>query len=303
MADYIARGAITLLAGKPKAGKSTWAWAASDAIAQGAATFLGRAITQTGVIYVSEEGGTTIRPKLPANIDTFHILTRDAAWPRPSWEQLIAGAVEKAKATAAGLLIIDTATYWAGLAGEQGNDAGHVTRTVAPLVAATTAGLAVVLIHHQRKSGGEHGDAVLGSGQWAASVDLILEVERIDKAPPTQRALYAVGRYPGTPDGLIVDRDPATGGWKTVRQVADRAEAAGGAEAAHRQLILDHVPEVSDPADGITYKELEDATGLGHSEAFKAAKKLIADGLIARAGEGVKSHPHALSKAPHLSVV
>src|SRR5947209_20577071 len=62
---YLAPGALTLLAAKPKAGKSTLAVAVSEAMATHAGSFLGRRIAGAPVVYVSEESAGTLAHKLP----------------------------------------------------------------------------------------------------------------------------------------------------------------------------------------------------------------------------------------------
>ena len=44
-----------------------------------------------------------------------------------------------------------------------------------PLIDATRAGLAVLLVHHQRKAGGEDGDAIRGSSALAGATDANVE--------------------------------------------------------------------------------------------------------------------------------
>jgi hypothetical protein len=73
--------------------------------------------------------------------------------------------------------------------------------TIGALGAATGAGLAVLLVHHQRKGGGQDGDAVRGSGAIFAAVDMLIEVERPtgDGTPATHRQLVATGRWQNAP--------------------------------------------------------------------------------------------------------
>jgi hypothetical protein len=79
---YIAAGTLTVLAGKPKTGKSTlafaFAFALVEALAAGADTFLGCQLAGGPVVYVSEEGAASLRHKLPDS-DRVHVLTREAA--------------------------------------------------------------------------------------------------------------------------------------------------------------------------------------------------------------------------------
>jgi len=103
---YIARGLITLLAGKPKVGKSTLACAIAEAVDAEALSFVGCEVTGGPVVYLSEEGIATLAPKLPASTCSV-ALTREAALPKPGWPDLIGTAVAEALRIAAVLLVID----------------------------------------------------------------------------------------------------------------------------------------------------------------------------------------------------
>jgi hypothetical protein len=287
---YVARGGITLAAGKPKAGKSTLVCALVEAMAAGATEFLGRAITPGPVVYVSEEGGSTLAPKLPAN-DDVRVLTRDAVWPRPPWAQVVEAATAEAKRVGAGLLVVDAFAFWAAFAEGSENDAGTTQAAVAALGPATSAGLAVVLVHHQRKSGGEGGDAVRGSGAIFGAVDALLEVERPDeKSPPGHRRLIAVGRWPNMPAVLLVERDHGTGAWRTLGTAADRTEAA---MVGVCERVLDALP---DEPPGLSRGELEELTGMAWKQAEVGIKSLLADRRVTRYGEGKSGHPYRYHK-------
>jgi hypothetical protein len=195
---YLARGSLTMLAGKPKCGKSTLAWALVAALADGAPMFLGRGLDPGPVVIVSEEGAGTLAHKLPAS-ERVRVLTRDAAWPRPSWSQVIAEAVSEAMRVAAVLLVIDALAFWADLAEGRENDAGATQQVMAALGAASHAELGVLLVHHQRKSGGEGGDAVRGTGAILAAVDALVELERFGEQAPAGRQLVGVARWPSIP--------------------------------------------------------------------------------------------------------
>jgi hypothetical protein len=289
---YVAAGTIALFAGKPKAGKSTLAFALAESVAAGADAFLGRPITRTGVVYVSEESAATVLSKLPTDdVDRFHVLTRDAAWPRPEWPQLVAAAAEHAIAVGARLLVIDTAAYWTALPAEREKDAGAVGQVMLPLVAAARRGLAVLIVHHQRKGGGEDGEAIRGSSAWAGSVDVILELERPgDDAPPHHRVLLAVGRFPQTPPAVLIDRDPATGAWAVRGQPAGRRDAR---DAAQRATILDALPTT---APGLTRPDIEEATGLDWRKLSGPLAALLTARAVTRDGAGRRGDPHRYRK-------
>src|SRR5438552_256138 len=93
---FVARGWLTIVGGKPKVGKSTVTYALAAAVASGAPSFLGRAITGGPVVVVSEETATTALSKLPDS-DAIRILTREHAWPKPGWPELVSAAVAEAQ--------------------------------------------------------------------------------------------------------------------------------------------------------------------------------------------------------------
>lgn len=287
---YLAGGGVTLLVGKPKAGKSTLAIAVATAMATGAVAFLDRAVTPGAVVYVSEEGGATLVHKLPDDDAELHLLTRDSAWPKPDWVALIGAVVTHARKVDARLVVIDTAAFWTALPAESEKDAGAVQRAMAPLVQATRSGLAVLLVHHARKAGGEDGDAVRGSSGWAASVDTIIELERAgENAAPTQRLLLGLGRYPSTPPCTLVDHDPATGSWAVDGHAEDRRSARG---AAARGVVL----RALDGDASLTRSDLENATGTAWRELLDSLNALIADKLVVRTGQGVRGNPYRYEK-------
>src|SRR4051794_672404 len=84
---YLSPGTKTMLAGLPKAGKTTLVAALIEAVATEAMpSFLGRRVNSGPVLLASEEGDGTLAPKLrelPAG--RVRVLSRDSCWPKPSW--------------------------------------------------------------------------------------------------------------------------------------------------------------------------------------------------------------------------
>ena len=58
-----------------------------------------------------------------------------------------------------GVLVVDSADKWWDLRGDAENSSGSTIEAIQPLADAAAEGLAVLLSTHQRKSGGEHGEA------------------------------------------------------------------------------------------------------------------------------------------------
>jgi hypothetical protein len=262
---YLAVGAVTLAAGKPKVGKSTLAWALAEAAASGAGSFLGRRVRGGPVVYLTEESAGTLRHKLPKSRNAgMRVLTRDAAWPKPSWVDLIEGAVAEAGRVGAVLLVIDALSFWASISEGQARDAGAMQRVMDALVSATSSRLAVLLVHHQRKGGGEEGEAVRDSSAIVGAVDVLVEYERVEDAPHTHRRLVGVGRWAQTPPVLVVEHDPRTVSWRVLGEADGRGDAAG---VGWRDRLLHALPE-EEP--GVTY---EDIAGLLDADSGSGAAR------------------------------
>lgn len=283
---YLAVGAVTLLAGKPKSGKSTLACALVDAMVAHADTFLGREIGDPLVIvYVSEEGPTTLAHKLPAS-NRVRVLTRDAAWPKPTWPALVAAAATEAHRLSTSLIIIDALSFWASFGPDQEKDAGAAQKVMDALTAATRDGITVLLIHHQRKAGGEDGDAVRGSGAIFGAVDMLVEIERCgEDAPPGHRRLVATGRWSGAPPVLVVDRDPEHAAWRVIGEAEDRG---GSATLTMRDRVLRALP---DEEPGSTERELGDLLDVDKRKFGTTLRALVKEDVVERSGDGVPGQP------------
>lgn len=292
---YLAKGAVTLLAGRPKAGKSTLAWAIAavvDMPSRFGGRFLGRPVMGGPVVYVAEEGAATLAPKLGSSDESL-VLSRDKAWPKPSWVELIGAAVSRAKEIEAALLVIDSLAFWASFREGQEQDSGAVQKVMDMLSAAASGGLAVLLVHHQRKRGGDQGDAVRGSGAILGAVDVVVELEHLGEgSPPTHRRLVAVGRWPQTPPVLVIDR--AEDGWRVVREVEDRSAADA---LGIRERVLAALP---DQSPGITEADLLQRLDLDKRKV--GLRALFDKGLVDRKGAGKKGDPYLYKKVSQKGV-
>jgi hypothetical protein len=283
---YIARGMKSMLAGLPKGGKTTKAAALIEAITSGAESFLGRHVTGGTVVLISEEGDATLAPKLRRLPERrLRVLNRDAAWPKPSWAELISDATREAVEIGAVMLVIDSVAFWAALPPEREKDPGAAQSIMDALDEATRAGLAVLLVHHQRKAPGEHGTAVRGSGALTGAVDVVIEYERVGEDDPRQRRLVALSRWPQTPDVLIVDYDRHEGTWRVVGEAADRGDSE---RVVTRERLLGALP---DEEPGPTEDELATLLGTDKRKISGPLRDLLG-GEVERAGEGKKGDPY-----------
>jgi hypothetical protein len=171
-------GGVSLIAGPPKAGKSTLAAQLQRCRETGERLFGAWDVTMGPTLLVTEEGGVAVVHKAEG-LHTLDVLDRrSAVRAELTFRQMLGVVSEWAAARPGGLVFIDTLAIWAGIVDE--NDAGQATRAIAAVTStAQAADLAIVLVHHARKRGGDDGEAVRGSGAILATVDIAIELSRV----------------------------------------------------------------------------------------------------------------------------
>jgi RecA-family ATPase len=100
------------------------------------------------------------------------------------------------------LVLIDTlGSFWDV---EDENIATKVTKAIKPLVhLARTTETCILLLHHNRKSGGSAGSEIRGSSAIFAAVDVALIMK--ENGVETQRTIAVKSRYPNAPEKLLVE--------------------------------------------------------------------------------------------------
>ena len=185
-------GGVSLIAGPPKAGKSTLAAQMQRCRETGERLFGAWEVTTGPTLLVTEEGGVAVVHKAEG-LHALEVLDRrSAVRAELTFRQMLGVVGEWAATHPGGLVFIDTLAIWAGIVDE--NDAGQATRAIAAVTAtAQAASLAIVLVHHARKGGGDDGEAVRGSGAILATVDIGIELARV-KEGGDDRYLDLMGR-------------------------------------------------------------------------------------------------------------
>ena len=278
---YVARSTSTLLAGRPKVGKSTLLAALLKAITEGT-SFLGRSTAKQGVVLLSEERMPTLREKIERfGLDeSVTLLLRSHLPTGYDWPQVVETAVKVAKDRGAGVLIVDVLDKWAKIRGEQENNAGAVLEALAPLDHAASEGLAVIIVTHQRKSQGKHGEAVRGTNALVGGVDVVLELERVrGEDDPDVRILRAESRFEVTEPELALRL--GDGGYE------DLGTEAVVKAARERAAVLEAL--TSEPQGSA---ELAEATELPPPTVRRRLRELVEDGVAAREGAGKRGDPH-----------
>lgn len=301
VAVFVAPEAITEIAAKIKAGKTTYLLAMVSAVVNGE-PFLGRATRRSPVVVLTEERPATFRSAMArvgllGSADVHVLFRREAVG--KTWTQVIDAAREKATTEGASLLIIDTLGDWAGIGGDDENSAGAALAAMRPVQAAAAGGLAVVVARHERKSGGDVGDAARGSSAFGGAADVLLSLRRADgQGHDDRRVIHAVGRFDGIPSQLVIEWTGATYrslGEDTAVELRDARSALRGllqSKTLTEAEIIEHTDASRGTAKRALTAMIEDGevikiTGLGKTG--RAFGYRLGNGLIERGKEADQS--------------
>ena len=292
---WVAAGSITELAGKVKlAGKTTFVTHLVAALLDGA-SFLGQATSPTPVVYLTEQPPASFRvamerARLVGRPD-FVVLPWNNTVGH-SWEMVARSAVEECKRRDAKLLVVDTLGQFAGLVGDSENNAGDALRALQPLQTAAAQGLSIIVVRHERKSGGVVGDAGRGSSAYAGAVDIVLSLRRLGgNTRPTVRAIHGISRFNDVPDELVVELVDGT--------FVPRGRAADVAAREAEAIILAAAPPSEQEA--MTVDDLVEGADVKRATAHRSVKVLFAGGKLARTGSGRKGNAFRYFIAEKLS--
>jgi hypothetical protein len=279
---YVERSAITCMSAKIKYGKSSLLLSASRAVLEGR-DFLGQPAARGPVVMVSEMSGNA----LIAGLQRAGLESQDGLWivgPHKlfglSWAQIVAAAAEKCRKTNAVLLAFDTLGWAAHLTGTQENDAGTMMEVYRPLQQIAGSGFAIWTLAHERKSGGEVGDAARGSSAAGGCADILMSLGKPEgnHRSETIRKISAIGRFPETPSDLVIDWTPA-----------NEYVVVGNSDAVVRdratQAILDALPFFADNAKTILV--LREET----SESRRTIQRVLKELKAVRTGTGTTGDP------------
>src|SRR3954452_7427000 len=142
---------------------------------------------------------------------------------------------------------------------------------------AASQGLAVVVLAHQRKTGGEYGSGVRGSNAITGSVDIVVELERV-RADDDARVLKAIGRSRSTPP-------------QTVLKLADRTYSVEDSLPGLR--AEKEAQRVLEALDGeMTAAEIAGTLGMPQATTTRRLHYLMESGRVEQAGGGgVRGNP------------
>jgi AAA domain-containing protein len=283
---YAAPGAITECDGKIKvSGKTTFALAMTSAVVDGK-PFLGRETKKTSVVILTEQPQASFAAALRRaslhDRDDVHVLYHHRVRGRP-WSEVATLAHEKCRSEKAQLLIIDTVSQFAGLAGDDENSSGKALEAAAPLQAAAADNMAVWVNPHDRKSGGDVGESGRGSSAFSGAVDIVLQLHRGEgNSSPNLRIIESLSRFDETPASLAIELGEH--GYEVL------GDSSAVAETQARRALMDSAPSDSDKA--MTTDELMVVAKIKRTVCQRALKTLEETGAFRKVGKGLRNDPH-----------
>jgi len=290
---WVAKGAITEVDGKIKAGgKTTWVTHMARKVLDGE-PFMGEPATKTKAVFLTEQPPASFRKALErADLlereDLFILHWHDTRG--IAWVDVACAAVRKALEVGAGILFVDTLGQFAGIRGDGENNAGAAQEAMRPLQEAAARGLAVVLTRHERKGGGEVGESGRGSSAFGGAVDIILSIRRGEgNTRPTVRVIESLSRFDETPAKLVIELTDQ--GYRSL------GDATAFAEKEAMSAILELLPSKEENAltSGDVLDKLKEQ-GIKRTVATDALAKLTKSSAIRRVGAGRKGNPYRYYK-------
>jgi hypothetical protein len=274
-AGVLGPGVVSLFSGYAKSGKTTSTALGVDAIL--------RAQPGLRVCWLTEEGRALWRARLlrwRLDWPTVTLMFRTAPW---------ATTAAELRRERPGFVIIDTPRAFLQVADE--NDASSWRAALDPLLLmARQDDVAVLLLHHLRKSGGDEGLAHAGNHALVAAVDVALELRR-DPQAGTRRIIRAVSRF---------DETPAS--W-TLELREDGLALLGDPEALRRADLLDRLVAVLDDTPRTAAEiaaDLDDPKPSA-SAVYAGLKELHRQGRVERHGKGTRGTPYRWSRNTYSS--
>ena len=278
---FLPRGTLALLVAFMKVGKSTFIYALALAVARGI-SFLRYPTTQGPVLIVAlEEHPRDVR----RHLEQFGMRRDDpiyvATGPLMNSTEILQEIELFVQEREITLVIIDTLTQFWNVADENSNS--EVVREVSQILElARRTNAVVLLVHHERKSGGEEGRGIRGGSALFGLVDQALLLERRHGGDETHRVVRTFGRYFETPREVVLALEDSEylnlGTGEDFNAIDERVFNALSDTPLSIATISQELK--------ISYKMV------------RKALENIGDRVV-REGLGVKAHPYTYRRAPN----
>ena len=273
-------GGLSIMAAKPKVGKSTLARNLALAVAQGN-EFLGRETSQGPVVYLAlEEKRSEVQAHFSRMGGTDEdIYVHVGVVPDHALEEL-EKVINQVKPV---FVVIDPMLRFVRV--RDANDYAEVTRALEPVLAlARISGCHIMLVHHAGKMDREGGDSILGSTAFFGGVDTAMVMRR-KEAGRTLETTQCYGEdFPETVIGYNTETGSVSAGG-TVSDVEEKKAREGIFKALGEGSMTR--PQLLEAVEGKT------------KYIVGAIYNMAGDGELSRSGMGKKNDPivYPVSKA------
>lgn len=287
---YIAAGNVTLLTSPWKAGKTTLT-AALLARMQSGGELAGRAVQPGRAVVVSEESAALWAgrcEKFGIGEQVQFICRPFAGPPRPDdWQSLLAHLLALHQAAGLNLLVIDPL---ATCLPRGTNDSTTMLAALLPLQSLTSAGVAVLILHHPRKQGSAAGNWARGSGALPGFADISLEMHYYSTADADdrRRKLLAYSRHEATPRRLVIELTETGTDWRSHGDIEEEAYTHGW--QVLRRVLADADDKRTRPELRASWPTEEQAPSA--MTLFRWLGRAVLAGQVHRDGTGVRNDPY-----------
>lgn len=274
--SLIPQGRFVGLSGYMKTGKSTLVGEIVAAVLKGR-PFLGFPVKQGPVLYLTAEED---RIDVVKRLADFGVTEDDPLWVKgramaspPLYQQL----GKLITLSDARLLAIDAFSTFTLV--EDENDAPTVTRVMHYMLElARKTGVTVLLVHHDRKSSGEGGRVMRGSGQIFGNLDQALFLSRPEGRGDNDRFLKVQGRYQDFAPGTLCLS------YRDGRYTFQGLQGERTLDARMRR-VWDILTEP------MTADQIGEAANLTPSITRHVLKVMVEEGRVKRIGAGKRNDP------------
>lgn len=267
---------FSLLAGKPKGGKSTLARNLALCVARGE-EFLSRNTERGAVIYLAlEEKRSEVRKHFQAMGATGEeeIFIFAASAPEDAIAMLFDIAEEKKP----GLIIIDPLFRLARV--KDSNDYAQTTKALEPILSlARLTGAHVLCVHHTNKGMANDGDSILGSTAIFASVDTVVLLKRSER----YRTVSSIQRYGEDMGETVLN-------FNTETRTISLGESKEGEEISRMKDAISEFMRLQERP--LQEKEIKEGVEGNNRHKQNALRELVSEGRVSRDGKGTRGEPY-----------
>ncbi len=279
---YLAKGFITLLSGWPKAGKTTLLFKLIESMIGNQAFLDFKTKLDGKILIVTEENSQFYKvrvEKAGISSDDIFILPGfevDCYTKNKVFEQ-----IDLAIKDGTSLVIIDTLGEFWGVTDE--NSAPLVQEALKRFrTLAQNNNVAILLIHHLRKTDGDYGTAHRGSGALLGAVDVGLELKYSNDNVRNRRTITSKSRFHQTPGELMIELNEGN-----YQSLGD--PKLFSLEEVKRRFIEALSADTSEDLETIRTKMKPSPS---ESQLKEVAKECRENGLVDVTGKGVKGNAY-----------